>query len=149
MSRTCLPLLTIFLPISPQNLSQYRSRLAEIDRQHQDLQTQLTEWRFRFRAEQRNFLLLVGIKYAFLLLVLLGVAFVILGKAANFLFFAVVFVYLVVKSEETNHFRYYAALGVGVLAMLVEWQKATGLLFFNTGAAVFLICKFLGFLEII
>lgn len=88
-----------------QGLSEYRSKLAQINREHGNLQASLNEWRFRFRAEQRNFLLLVGLKYACVLVLLLVASFVVLGKAANFLFFALVVLYFVIRSEETNKVR--------------------------------------------
>ena len=87
---------------SLQGLDEYRSKLAQVHREHSNLQSSLNEWRYRFRAEQRNLLLLVGMKYAAVLFLLLAGSFVVLGKAANFLFFALVVLYFVIRSEETN-----------------------------------------------
>ena len=132
-----------------QGLDEYRSKLAEINREHSNLQSSLNEWRFRFRAEQRNFLLMVGIKYAAVLFLLLAGSFIILGKAANFIFFALVVLYFVVRSEETNKVTYYAGLGLAVLASVMEIQKYKALIWFNTASGLFLVCQLLGFLEII
>lgn len=134
---------------SAQGLDGYRQQLKVIDREHQDLQSELSEWHLRFRAEQRNFLLLCGVRYAIIFLIVLTLAFLLLGKAANYLFYAVVTLYLVVKSEQTNGMRYYAGLGVAILAVMMEIQQCHGLVVFNVGAAVFSTFQFLGFLEII
>ena len=130
-------------------MDSYRQQLKAIDREHRDLQAELSEWHLKFRAEQRNFLLLCGVKYALIFLIILTLAFLLLGKAANYLFYAVVTLYLVVKSEQTNSLRYYAGLGVAILAAAMEIQKCHGLVVFNVGAAIFSTFQFLGFLEII
>jgi hypothetical protein len=127
----------------------YRSRLAHIDREHAELQSEMTEWHFRFRAEQRNFLLLAGVKYALIFLLGLAVCFFILGKAAKFLFFAAFFMFIAIKAEQTNNARYFAVLGVAIIAMVMEYQQHHGLIAFNTGATIFITIQFLGFLEII
>lgn len=134
---------------SAQSLVEYRQQLSQIDRDHQELESELSEWHFRLRAEQRNFLLLAGLKYFVLLLVLLAACFLILGKAANFLFFALITIFIVAKAEETNRARYYVALALAVCAMVMEFQKYSGLVAFNTGSTIFLSVQFLGFLEII
>jgi len=134
---------------SAQSLVEYRQQLSQIDRDHQELESELNEWHFRLRAEQRNFFLLAGLKYFVLMLVLLAACFLILGKAANFLFFALISIFIVAKAEETNKARYYVALSLAVCAMVMEFQKYNGLVAFNTGSAIFLSVQFLGFLEII
>ena len=130
-------------------MNEYRRQLSQIDRDHQELQSELSEWRFRFRAEQRNFLLLAGIKYFVLLLTLIAICFFILGKAANFLFFSLISIFAVVKAEETNNVRYYAVVAMAIVAIVMEIQAYSGLIMFNTSSAIFLTIQFLGFLEII
>lgn len=137
------------IPFTFQGLSEYRRRLSVIDRDHQELESELSEWHFRLRAEQRNFLLLAGVKYFIVLLAILAGCFFILGKAANFLFFAIISIFMVAKAEETNKLRYYMGIALACMSMIMELQHYNGLMTFNTGSAIFLVIQFLGFLEII
>jgi len=134
---------------SSNNLQEYRKQLAVVDSDHRDLQTELSDWKYRFRAEQRNFLLLAGVKYALLFMICLGLAFVILGKAANFMFFAAITLFLVVKAEKGNNARYYAGMLLAVLAAVMEYQGYSGLVCFNTGAAAMATIQFAGVMDII
>ena len=129
-------------------MDDYRKELAQIDKEHRQLQANLTEWRHRFRAEQTNFLLLIGLRRAAIAICLLAIAFFFLGKAANFLIFAMIVLYLVVKSEETNQLKYYAGIGLAVAAMLVEYEKHYGMAVYNLMACVMITLNFLGFIEV-
>ncbi len=57
--------------------------------------------------------------------------------------------FIAIKAEQTNNVRYYAVLGVAVLAIAMEYHKHHGLIAFNTGVTIFMTIQFLGFLEII
>ena len=65
------------------------------------------------------------------------------------MFFAMVTIYYVVRSEETNKPTYYIGLGLGLIAAFMEIQKYKALIWFNTGSGLFLICQLLGFLEMV
>ena len=83
-----------------------------------------------------------------LFLLLLAIAFIFLGKALNYIVFATIFMYLVVRSEEQNAFRYYAGMFLGVVAMVMELEKHQGMAVFNTGGCSVLIAAYLGYVDV-
>ena len=120
----------------------------KIDDEHHHLQIELSDWKHKFRAEQRNFLLLIGLKRVAIVLLLLAIAFVFLGKALNYIVFASLFMYLVIRSEEDNAFRYYAGMFLGVVAMGLEIEKHSGMAVFNTGGCCVLTAAYLGYVDV-
>ena len=81
-------------------------------------------------------------------MVILAISFFFLGKAANFMIFAMIFMYLVIKSEETNAFKYYAGIGLGVAAMFIEYEKYYGMAIFNLLSCILIGLSYLGFVEL-
>jgi len=134
---------------SSHSLNEYRKQLSVINVDHIELQSELKEWHFKFQAEQRNFLLICGLKYVLLTLIMLAATFYILGKAANFVFFSIIFIFLATKAETTKHMRYYLALTLAAIAMIMELQHHPGFIIFNVSSAIVVGTQILGFMQII
>lgn len=130
-----------------QGLYAYRKELIKLNAEHINFQSELTKWRNNFRSEQINFLLLFGVKRISVFSIGILITLLIIGKTANFILFAVLFMYFVIKSEETNSKKYMAAIGIGVLAMFIEVQRQNGLIAFNGLSSMILCLCYLGFMD--
>ncbi len=89
----------------------------------------------------------MGLQKIVLLVLFVGVALFLLGKAINCVLFTLVFVYLVIKAEETNSLRYYGGLLVAVVTVITQVQYQQGLEVFNSIVGTAVVTSFLGLVD--
>ena len=131
-----------------QSLQTYRQEIAKLEADHRRFQCELTKWKHNFRSEQINFLLLIGLKKLVISFVLTVLILLLVGKAANFFVFALLFMYFVMKCEEHASKRYYGAVAMALVAIVIKVQKHQGLVAFNSLSLVAALLCYMGFIDL-
>ena len=127
-----------------QSLDTYREQLASIDSNHRQLQEELTEWKHKFAAEKRNFLLLFGPQKALTTLVVIVTIIFLIGKTASYILTASFLAVLLLKSQATASNIYTIALLVGGAAFWMEGQFHYALFCFNSLVCASILANYIG-----
>lgn len=111
------------------------------------LQLELSSWRHKFLAEQRNFLMYLGVRRVapllLLVVALLGVA----GSWANVAMAIGLLLYTVHKLDRSSSLVVYALLVIGIGAAIAEYFKYPALVAFNCVAFVTYTLTFFGLVD--